>query len=66
MSLFYKKETTSVTIFIYFSLVILLIVSVSLHVTFGKVGIPKYSPTKASICFLINGVNSTDVGLPIP
>jgi hypothetical protein len=49
-----------------FSLVILLIVEESLHVTFGIIGVPKYSPTKASTCFLINGINSTDVGLPIP
>jgi hypothetical protein len=48
------------------SLAILLIVLVSLHETFGKIGVPKYSPTKASTCFFSKGVNSTDVGLPIP
>jgi hypothetical protein len=37
-----------------------------LHETFGKIGVPKYSPTKASTCFFSKGVNSTDVGLPIP
>jgi hypothetical protein len=44
----------------------LLIVSESLHDTFGRIGVPKYSPTKASTCFFNNGVNSTDVGLPSP
>jgi len=44
----------------------LFIVSVSLQETFGRIGISKYSPTKASICFLISGVNSTAVGYPIP
>nr|DAH11814.1 MAG TPA: hypothetical protein [Caudoviricetes sp.] len=34
--------------------------------TFGSIGVPRYSPTKASTCFLSSGVNSTDVGLPIP
>jgi hypothetical protein len=28
--------------------------------------VPKYSPIKASMCFLTIGVNLTDVGLPIP
>ena len=31
-----------------------------------KIGRSKYSPTKASICFLIKGINSTEVGCPIP
>jgi hypothetical protein len=44
----------------------LFIVSVSLQETFGKIGTSKYSPTKASTCFLIKGINSTDVGCPIP
>nr|DAK03727.1 MAG TPA: hypothetical protein [Bacteriophage sp.] len=34
--------------------------------TFGSNGISKYSPIKASTCFLISGVNSIEVGLPIP
>jgi hypothetical protein len=42
------------------------IVFLSLQVTLGNIGTPKYSPIKASTCFLINGVNSTEVGLPIP
>jgi hypothetical protein len=46
--------------------VILVTVSLSLHVTLGKIGVPKYSPIKASICFLISGINLTDVGFPIP
>jgi hypothetical protein len=48
------------------SLNILLIVTVSLQETFGRIGTSKYSPTKASICFLIRGINSTAVGYPIP
>ena len=57
---------TSSTIFSCFSLAILEIVSESLHVILGKIGVSRYSPIKASICFLINGVNSIEVGLPIP
>jgi len=38
----------------------------SLQDTFGNIGEPKYSPTKASICFLIRGINFTEVGFPIP
>ena len=49
-----------------FSLVMALIVSLSLQLTFGKIGVPKYSPIKASMCFLTIGVNLTEVGLPIP
>ena len=41
-----------------FSLVIALIVSVSLHEIFGIIGVPRYSPTKASTCFFNKGVNS--------
>ncbi|MGM9532171.1 hypothetical protein [Intestinibacter sp.] len=37
-----------------------------MHDTFGRIGVPRYSPTKASTCFFNSGVNSTDVGLPIP
>jgi hypothetical protein len=44
----------------------LLIVDSSLHDIFGSIGVPRNSPTKASTCFFNNGVNSTDVGLPIP
>jgi len=29
-------------------------------------GVPKYSPIKASTCLRIRGVNSTAVGFPIP
>jgi len=49
-----------------FSRVILLKVAESLQDTLGNIGVPKYSPTKASTCFLIKGMNSTDVGFPIP
>jgi hypothetical protein len=63
---FYKKSKTSFVILISFSRVILLNVAESLQDTFGNIGVPKYSPTKASMCFLINGINSTDVGFPIP
>jgi hypothetical protein len=38
----------------------------SLQETLGIIGVPRYSPIKASICFLIRGINSTDVGCPIP
>jgi hypothetical protein len=38
----------------------------SLQVIFGNIGVPKYSPIKASTCFFNKGVNSTEVGLPIP
>jgi hypothetical protein len=41
-------------------------VSESLQEILGSIGVPKYSPTKASTCFFNNGVNSTEVGLPIP
>jgi hypothetical protein len=34
--------------------------------TLGSIGAPKYSPTIASICFLINGVNVIDVGVLVP
>ena len=50
----------------YFSLNIVDTVFSSLQVTFGIIGVPKYSPIKASKCFLISGVNSTEVGYPIP
>jgi hypothetical protein len=65
-SLFYKKSKVSLNIYICFSLFILLMVSESLQVTLGSMGVPKYSPTNASICFLIKGINSTLVGFPIP
>nr|DAG30395.1 MAG TPA: hypothetical protein [Bacteriophage sp.]DAV59988.1 MAG TPA: hypothetical protein [Caudoviricetes sp.]DAX00488.1 MAG TPA: hypothetical protein [Bacteriophage sp.] len=45
---------------------ILLMVSESLQEIFGRIGVPRYSPTRASTCFFSNGVNSTEVGLPIP
>jgi hypothetical protein len=41
-------------------------VSESLQDTLGRIGVPKYSPTKASTCFFSKGVNSTEVGLPMP
>ena len=50
----------------YLSLLIKEIVSESLHDIFGNVGISRYSPTNASTCFFVSGVNSTDVGFPIP
>jgi len=50
----------------YKSSCILEIVAESLQETLGSIGISKYSPIKASMCFFISGVNSTDVGLPIP
>jgi hypothetical protein len=55
-----------VEIFNYFSLNILLIVLVSLQETLGSIGTSRYSPIKASTCFLIKGTNSTEVGCPIP
>jgi len=62
----FKRFAHSVAIFNYFSLNMLLIVSESLQETLGRIGTPKYSPTRASICFLIKGINSTEVGCPIP
>jgi hypothetical protein len=62
----FKNFTIPYVICNCFSLVILLIVSVSLQEILGRIGVPKYSPTKASTCFFSNGVNSTAVGLPIP
>ena len=56
-----KTKLTSARI-----LVIFVTVFESLHDTLGNTGVPKYSPTKASICFLIRGINSTEVGFPIP
>jgi hypothetical protein len=38
----------------------------SLQETLGLIGRVKNSPTKASICFLIKGVNEIEVGLPKP
>jgi hypothetical protein len=61
-----KNSCICCVIFICFSLSILVIVDESLQDTFGIIGVPKYSPTSASICFLINGINSTAVGFPIP
>jgi hypothetical protein len=34
--------------------------------TFGIIGVSKYSPIRASMCFLMSGINSTAVGYPIP
>jgi len=62
LRLFYNKLKHSVAILNCFSLNILFIVSSSLQEIFGRIGTSKYSPTRASICFLIKGVNSTDVG----
>nr|DAR42975.1 MAG TPA: hypothetical protein [Caudoviricetes sp.] len=42
------------------------IVLLSLHDIFGIIGVPKYSPIKASICFLINGVKCKVVGVLVP
>jgi hypothetical protein len=66
LRLFYNRLKHSVAIFNYFSLNILLIVFSSLQETFGSIGTSKYSPIRASTCFLIRGMNSTDVGYPIP
>jgi len=60
--LLYNRLKHSLAIFNYFSLKILFIVSSSLQETFGSIGTSKYSPTKASTCFFIKGINSTDVG----
>jgi hypothetical protein len=49
-----------------FSLWILLRVFSSLQETLGLIGRVKNSPTKASMCFLIRGVNEMEVGLPKP
>jgi len=65
-NLLFIKEITSLLILSYFSLSILDIVLESLQDTFGKIGTPRYSPIKASTCFLINGTNSTFVAFPIP
>jgi len=62
----YNRLKHSVDTFNYFSLNILFTVSSSLQEILGRIGISKYSPTRASICFLIKGINSTDVGYPIP
>jgi hypothetical protein len=61
-----KKLAISSAIFNCFSLYILFIVSVSLQETLGYIGRSKYSPIKASTCFLINGMKETSVGCPIP
>jgi len=61
-----KRFADSEAIFNCFSLNILLIVLVSLQEILGNIGTSKYSPTRASTCFLIKGINSTDVGYPIP
>jgi hypothetical protein len=66
LRLFCRRFAHSVAILICFSLNILLIVLSSLQETFGSIGTFKYSPTNASICFLIKGINSTAVGYPIP
>nr|DAH58412.1 MAG TPA: hypothetical protein [Bacteriophage sp.] len=61
-----KYLCISEIIFNCFSLSILFRVSVSLQYTLGIIGVPRYSPIRASICFLIRGVNSKDVGFPMP
>ena len=66
LRLFCRSFAHSAAIDSCFSLNILLIVLVSLQETFGKIGTSIYSPTKASTCFLIKGINSTAVGYPIP
>ena len=62
----FKNLVTPCAIYKDFSLVIALMVSLSLQLTFGKIGVPRYSPIKASMCFLTIGVILTEVGLPIP
>jgi len=64
--LYFRVCITSALIFNCLSLNILFIVVESLQDTFGIIGVSKYSPIRASICFLIRGINSTDVGCPIP
>jgi len=66
LRLFCRRLAHSAAILSCFSLNILLIVLVSLQETLGRIGTFKYSPTNASICFLIRGINSTAVGYPIP
>jgi len=63
---FYRYPCSLEAIFNCFSLFILLIVSLSLQITLGIIGVPKYSPIKASICFLINGVKCKVVGVLAP
>jgi hypothetical protein len=63
---FCKYLLSSEAILSYFSLSILLIVSLSLQDTFGIIGVPRYSPIKASICFLISGVKCKVVGVLVP
>nr|DAF44335.1 MAG TPA: hypothetical protein [Podoviridae sp. ct8Lf7] len=62
----FRNFTIPSVIFNYFSLVIFVIVSESLQDILGSIGVPRYSPTRASTCFFNSGVNSTDVGEPIP
>jgi len=50
----------------YLSLYILFNVPSSLQDIFGLNSVVKNSPTKASICLRINGVNYIEVGFPIP
>ena len=61
-----KNLYNSDEIFSCFSLSILAIVSLSLQNTLGIIGVPRYSPIRASICFFIRGVNWREVGLPSP
>ena len=59
---FCRRLYTSEEIATSFSRVMALIVAESLQDTLGRIGVPRNSPTKASTCFLIRGMNSTDVG----
>jgi len=62
----WRSLAHSAEIFNCFSLNILWIVSSSLQETFGCIGTSKYSPIKASTCFLISGIKAISVGCPIP
>ena len=61
-----KSDEMKISFFYSYCVALYVIVLSSLQETFGSIGTFKYSPTNASICFLIKGINSTAVGYPIP
>jgi hypothetical protein len=65
-SLLLKASYNSLFIFNYFSLSMAVIVSLSLQEIFGIIGVPRYSPIRASTCFLIKGVKCKVVGVLAP
>jgi len=61
-----SKSNAALSIANCLSLFIFESVPLSLHDILGRIGVDKYYPIKTSTCFLTKGINSTEVGVPIP